>query len=128
MGIYLIVIQGCLLNNMAILKQNGYYLSEPFHWKDIHAGVEQEGENYYLIRFMDDKCFFLSVNNISEIVLSDFEKSDKYGVYNISGNVLQIRYNPNSKFEIIRTFTILSPEILVDENLREYKFNKSQVL
>jgi hypothetical protein len=104
------------------IKTIGYYISEPFHWIDWHAGIKFEGDNYNVIKFDLDRCFFDSVNNIDQIDIKSLSKRENYGLYKIYNTIIEIKYNPNTEFEVKRTFTMLSPNILLDEELKEYKY------
>ncbi len=105
------------------IKTIGYYISEPFHWVDWHAGIKFEGDNFNIIKFDLDRCFFDSVNNIDQIDIKSMSKRNNYGLYEISNNTtIEIKYNPNTEFEVKRIFTILSSNILLDEEMKEYKY------
>ena len=51
--------------------------------------------------------------------LSESDSNDRY---NVLDNIIEIIINPDSKFSKRLEFTILSSEILLDENLIEYRF------
>ena len=104
------------------IKTNGYYLSQPIHWEDWHAGLKFEGNNYILIKFDANKCFFDSVDDLSKVNIKNILNKENYGFYKVERSLLEIRYNPNTEFELIRYFQILSSEILLDEHLKEYRF------
>jgi hypothetical protein len=107
------------------IKKNGYYISEPFHWVDMHASIKFEGENFYILKFEEDKCYFDSINDKKNIDINMLKEKENYGIYRTLGNVLEIIYNPNSEFKVKKIFTILSPDVLLDENLKEYIFIES---
>ena len=48
------------------------------------------------------------------------EYIDKYSL--IDDKMIEITINQDSEWEVTKYFTILSPEILLDKNLKEYKF------
>lgn len=107
------------------IKTNGYYISEPIHWVDWHASLKFEGDSFYIIKFDTLKCFFDSIDDISNIHLDNISQKENYGLYEIYDNTIEIRYNPNTEFEVKRFFTILSSEILLDEELKEYRYVES---
>ncbi len=104
------------------IKTEGYYLSEPFHWVDWHASIKFEGDNFYILKFNLQRCFFDSVNDITKININGIEEKVNYGQYKIYENTVEIRYNPNTEFELKRIFTIVSPDVLLDENMKEYRY------
>ncbi len=104
------------------IKQKGFYLSEPFHWVDWHAGVKFEGDSYYLLKFENDKCFIDSINKKSEINIGYLVSKDNFGSYKIGENIIEINYNPNTEFEVKKIFAIVSSDLLLDDNLKEYRY------
>ncbi len=103
------------------IKTSGYYLSEPFHWIDWNASIKFEGNNFYILKFENNKCYFDSVNELKDISIENLANKENYGIYKIKDTVLEILYNANTEFEVTRKFTIITPELLLDENLKEYK-------
>ena len=104
------------------IKKAGFYVSEPFHWIDWNASVKSEGDNYYLLKFHDEKCFFDLVDSLEKININHVSKNPKHCLYKIVNDKIIIRYNPNTEFELERIFSILSPDLLLDENLKEYRY------
>jgi hypothetical protein len=120
----MILQQECLPNKYIYMeiRTDGYYLSGAFHWIDWQASIKLEGDIFYVLKFNTNKCFFDTVNDPIEIDLDGITKKENFGLYRIYENKIEILYNPNTKFELKRLLTIFSPEILLDENLKEYKF------
>jgi hypothetical protein len=109
---------------MSQIRNDGYYLSEPFHWEDSHAGHKFEGDTFYIIKFENDKCYLNSVKSGEQVSIAEITSNTNYGLYTVKGSVIEILYNPATEFPVKRTFKILSPDILLDEKMREYKFVK----
>lgn len=107
-----------------MIRLDGYYMSERFHWVDWHAGHKFEGDKYYLMKFLSKNNVLRASSKKKEIDDNIFEnRMDHIDYYIIiDDNTLEITINPNSEWKVIRKFTILSPEILLDENLKEYRF------
>lgn len=106
-----------------MIRKDGYYISEGFPWVDWHAGHKFEGINYrILVFFNDNKLLFYTEDkldfNIKEI-LANSSGNDYYKIYD---NTLEIIIDPSSKWRVKMEFTIISPEILLDENLKEYRY------
>lgn len=110
---------------MSQIKSDGYYLSEPFHWEDSHAGHKFEGDTFYIIKFEKDKCYLNSTKSAEQVSLPEIIANTNYGLYTFKDSVIEIIYNPETEFPVKRFFKILSPEILLDEKMREYKFVKA---
>ncbi|NVO10123.1 MAG: hypothetical protein HXX16_09200 [Bacteroidales bacterium] len=107
------------------INTKGYYISEPVHWVDWQASLKLEGDSFYIIKFDTLKCFFESVNDLNNINLNNISQKENYGLYEVNDNTIEIKYNPNTEFEVKRMFTILSSEILLDEELKEYRYVES---
>ena len=107
-----------------MIRRDGYYISEGFPWVDWHAGHKFEGTKYYLLKFIDNNCIIRASSESIEISITIFKDRmdyiDKYHL--IDNNTLEIILNPESKWSVTKQFTILSPELLLDENLKEYRF------
>lgn len=107
-----------------MIRLDGYYMSEGFQWADWHAGHKFEGVNYELIKFLNKNEVITPSSSSIEIEESIFEDrmnyADRYRL--IDDKSLEIIFNPESKWSVTKLFTILSSEILLDENLKEYKF------
>lgn len=106
------------------IKYTGYYISDSVHWIDWHAGVKFEGDNYYVLKFDAYKCYINSVTDKNSVDLDNLVKNENFGLYKVRDRMIEIRYNPNTEFELQRRFTILSSEILLDEELKEYRYVK----
>ncbi len=111
-----------------MIRTDGYYISEAFPWVDWHAGHKFEGTHYYVMKFLsnkkvtsltfDSKC--LSKNDLKEIKAITENNGDDYKIYNAQ---IIIAYETVKDFAPVeKVFTILSPDILLDKNLKEYKF------
>jgi len=108
---------------MATIKKDGYYVSEPFHWEDSHAGHKSEGDIFYLIRFNKDNCFFDSVDDYEKIgkaVIKEVNPSN----YSINADIIEIIHNPNTEFAVKRIFKIQSLDVILDEKSKKYTFHK----
>lgn len=107
-----------------MIRKDGYYLSEEFPWVDWHAGHKFEGVNYYLLKFLNDSDVITPSSKSKEIPKNIFNERmhyiDKYII--LDNKTIEITLNPQSKWSVIRQFIILSQEILLDENLKEYRF------
>ena len=107
-----------------MIRKDGYYISEAFPWIDWHAGHKFEGLNYKVIKFLNDNSVITHSSNSKEISNDFFNDRmdyiDKYVL--LDDSTLEITFNPQSKWNVIKQFTILSPEVLLDENLKEYRF------
>jgi hypothetical protein len=104
------------------IKKQGYYVSDSVHWADHHAGIKTEGAFYYILIFENDKCFCGSLENIDKIDIQQIVSSAAYRLYKIASNTLEIQVNPHTEFEFTQLFRIMSPDVLLDENLREYRY------
>jgi hypothetical protein len=107
-----------------MIQINGYYISEEFTLVDWHAGHKFEETKYYLLKFFDNNCSIRASYKSTDIPKSIFKERmnniDKY-IF-IDDKTLEITINPQSEWRVTKRFTILSPEILLDENLKEYRF------
>lgn len=107
-----------------MIRKDGYYISEAFNWVDWHAGHKFEGTNYKILIFLDNNNVIRDTyddKNFVDIKKSISDSSTK-DIYKIKDHVVEIIIDPNSRFSKKREFTILSPEVLLDENLIEYQF------
>ena len=107
-----------------MIRKEGYYISEGLPWEDWHAGHKFEGVNYEVLKFLSGTEIIVSTSK-SHIVGADFfikrmEYIDKYSL--IDDKMIEITINQDSEWEVTKYFTILSPEILLDKNLKEYQF------
>ncbi|NLB64791.1 MAG: hypothetical protein GX801_11940 [Fibrobacter sp.] len=108
-----------------MIRTDGYYVSEAFPWVDWHAGHKFEGINYEYLFFLNDKEFIRysseksSINTDNLVFLAERKKNLYYLVDN---KTIELVINPQSSYSKRRYFTILSPFILLDEDLKEYKF------
>src|SRR5690606_34758345 len=111
-------------NITSIVMKDGYYISDTVKWEDWHAGHKFEGTKYYLIKFLDDNKAIRASNDSNKIPESIFdyrmEYRDSYRL--IDNKTLEITINPESEWSTKKKFTILSPKLLLDENLLEYHF------
>lgn len=112
-----------------MIRKDGYYISEKFPWVDWHAGHKFEGNTYYILVFFDDnKVLRISQDSMEFNIIELLENSNPKDYYNVYKNKLEIIIDPASEWWVKKDFTILSPEILIDENLKEYRYtpiNKS---
>jgi len=72
--------------------------------------------------FEDEKCIFDAVDSPEKMNVDQLFKHSSYGLYKVDGNKIEIRYDANTEFEFNRIFSMLSSDIILDENLREYKY------
>lgn len=106
-----------------MIRKQGYYISEEFTFVDWHAGHKFEETKYYLLKFFDNNCSIRASSKSTEIPETLFkERMDYIDKYILDGKTLEITLNPQSEWSVTKRFTILSPEILLDENLKEYRF------
>lgn len=103
---------------------NGFYLSPPFLWEDAHASHIFKGINYSIYLFINNyNVVSLSVENLEfdfDIFKERLKFIDEFKF--IDNYSIEITFNPKSKFSTQKLFTLLSSEILLDENLNEYHF------
>lgn len=107
-----------------MIRKDGYYISEAFNWVDWHAGHKFEGVNYKILVFRDNnyviRVTYEDKNSVN--IKKSISDSSTKDIYKIKDNIVEIIIDPHSRFSKKREFTILSPEILLDENLIEYRF------
>lgn len=103
---------------------NGFYLSPENHWIDWHAGNKFEGINYDIYLFLNhNDVVSMSVDSLDfsfDIFNSRMNYIDTYKV--LDKNTIEITFNPNDEYPVRKNFTILSSNILLDKDLREYHF------
>lgn len=101
-----------------MILKNGFYISEGTLWVDWHAGHKFEGISYECLILRNDGNYIKTSKN-DENLLNDM--SINFGKYNTVKNILELTYEVwGEEREIL--FTILSPEILLDKELKEYHF------
>ena len=105
------------------VRTDGYYISEGTPWVDWHAGHKFEGMSFKIFIFKkDNTCIRVTTKD------ENFDVSDLNGAmstdnaYEIADKTIALTLNTDSNFPVKRTFTILSPEELLDENLTSYRF------
>jgi len=110
-----------------LINTNGYFISEGIPWEDWQSGHKFEGINYKVYYFGKDRKFYSHTAKSRDINVEVFKEKKSYRDYQINENtveLLKLRNNPTTK-EII--LTILSPEILLDEDLKEYQFVAAKI-
>jgi len=105
-----------------MIRKNGYYISEGYPWVDWHAGHKFEGINYRVIIFADNNKMLMHTFDKSDFNINEIRFKEYNDFYKIYDNVVEIIIDPDSKWKVKKEFTILSPELLLDENMKEYKF------
>ncbi len=117
-----------------MIRTDGYYISEGLPWVDWHAGHKFEGVSYIFLCFRTDKKFiqeskndsgynFLSfLNSVDDEKLLE-DTSITFGEYIESNNIVKFIWEVWGE-KRTKTYTILSPDILLDENLKEYRFTR----
>ncbi|TPN89253.1 hypothetical protein [Aquimarina algicola] len=111
-----------------MIKKDGYYISEAFKSEDWHAGHKFESQDHKILIFLNNKKIIRDIteNQNSFDINKCISESNSKDTYKIVNNIIEITIDPDSKFSKKREFTILSPELLLDENLVEYHFIPNQ--
>jgi len=107
-----------------MIRKDGYYISEVFSWVDWHAGHKFEEKKFYLLKFLTTENVIRASNKSNKITATIFQDRMNYvdNYLLLDDKTLEITLNPQSKWSVKRQFTIVSPEILLDEDLKEYRF------
>jgi hypothetical protein len=105
------------------MRKDGYYISEGSPWVDWHAGHKFEGIHYRVLMFFDNDKVLMHTDNSSEFDIKEvLLKSSIHDSYKTYDKILEIIIDPLSKWSVKKKFTILSLEVLLDEDLKEYRF------
>lgn len=108
---------------MNILKQNGYYLSEPEHYEDWHAGHKIEYYTFTAYYFFDNSKVFLSVKkNIKIFSKTDFVPDGFEVDYSINNRMIDFHFEKGTKYEYHSLFNIENEDIIVDEKSIKYRW------
>lgn len=108
---------------MNVIKEIGYYLSEPFYYEDLHAGNVIKKDVYTALWFRQEgvaMTFSKSDNsNFSKIeVLKEKRQADLL----INDNEIKLVFDKGSRFEVVEKFTLVSPERLRSKSGTDYHF------
>lgn len=116
------------------IKQGIYIGKGNVHEDTPHGGIKMLSQKYFFIFFDNHHVYkkgvwiYLDKPINIESYISDFKKNIaqnasnfRKGNYSIEGNILEIELISNSQV-YKEIYSILSPEILLDENLNEYNY------
>lgn len=104
-----------------MIRKDGYYISEGFPWVDWYAGHKFEGITYYVLRFFKEKKLLMLSEESTNFDPEELRKLPK-DQYHEFEKAVEVVIDPASKWSVKRQFTILSPEVLLDEKMNEYRF------
>lgn len=111
-----------------IVRLDGFYGSkEAKHHIDWHAGHKNETNTYYFFKFFENQVIGRFSSQDPNFNVNDFLNenpdyvSKQKGKYKVSDKTVSLTFG-EGKFAVTRTFTIVSPSLLLDENLKEYSF------
>lgn len=127
---------------MTALKNHGYYISKiPDTFVDYHAGIKFESTYHYFVRFFSDGFYAkysrskydfeydqLAISRVAEYKVDPQRYSNAYvtiGKYNVDGYQVFMEAIVDGKV-VKETLTIVSPDELLDENLKEYEFEETK--
>lgn len=115
------------------IKQ-GFYIGKGNEYEETHGGIKMISQKYFLLLFDKLKVYkkgiwiYLDKPINIDTLISEFKNDIKQngtnfwqGNYSIDCNILEINLISNSQ-NYKEVYSILSPEVLVDENLKEYKY------
>lgn len=107
------------------IRTDGYYISEGTPWVDWHAGHKFEGKSFKVFIFKkDNTCIRVTTKDENFDVSNLNGAASTDNAYKIADKTIALMLNTDSDFPVKRTFTILSPEELLDENLMAYRFKQ----
>ena len=104
-----------------MIRKDGYYISESFPWVDWHAGHKFEGVTYKILRFFKEEKVLMLSEESPDFDPAELETLPKDQYYEFE-KIVEVIVDPTSKWNVKRQFTILSPEVLLDEKMKEYRF------
>lgn len=104
-----------------MIRKDGYYISEGFPWVDWHASHKFEGVTYKILRFFKEEKLLMLSEESTNFDPSKLRKPPK-DQYHEFEKVVEVVIDPTSKWSVKRQFTVLSPEVLLDEKMNEYRF------
>ena len=115
-----------------MILKSGFYISKGTPWSDWHSGHKFEGTSYVFLLLRKDKKFIKKSKNDKKFDFLSFLKSknDKkllndtsttFGDYDVEDNILKLIYESWEEKRSLN-YTILSPNVLLDEKLKEYHF------
>lgn len=105
-----------------MIRKDGYYISEGFPWTDWQAGHKFEGTNYRMLFFSNDNKVLMYTSDSLDYNIDEIRFMEYNDIYELYDNIVEVIIDPESKWKVKNEYTILSPELLLDGNMKEYKF------
>ncbi|PQV44404.1 hypothetical protein CLV33_1244 [Jejuia pallidilutea] len=107
---------------MELITENGYYLSDPFHYVDWHAGHKFEKLNYTAFWFLKGNKVLLHGKSNDK----DFNKEEfkTIGYYEVKDDVVNITFQKGEKFEAKQEMILIQKGQMMNKNERMFDFVK----
>ncbi|MEK6476058.1 hypothetical protein WJR50_00945 [Catalinimonas sp. 4WD22] len=108
---------------MKIIEESGYYISEPFHYEDLHAGNVIRKDVYTALWFRKGGFVMtFSKSNNPKFARQELLKEKRHANLLINGNEIELVFDKGSRFEVTKRFTILSSEKFISKSGTEYHY------
>lgn len=108
---------------MNVIKETGYYLSEPFHYEDLHAGNVIKKDVYTALWFRQgDIAMTFSKSNNSEFSKQELLNEKRKADLLMNNDEIKLIFDKGSIFEVVEKFTLISPEKLRSKSGTDYHF------
>lgn len=106
---------------MILLKQTGYYLSEPKHYEDWHAGHKIEHYNFIAYFFsVNGKAYKALKKNNNVFSKTDFLNENLAIDYSIDNDTIDFHYDKGSKYEYHKIFNIQNKHTMIGTRSIKY--------